>query len=119
MALVCVKLTKSALDHTHLDVKEAILQYNPSQEKTTRKIIQKFLKKRVEVEDKLLVFADKQNDKLGNLVILQQECDKANIQLTISLYCEDKDPYSEHFKEWYFREVDLSLSEELKNMAIW
>ena len=40
MALVCVKLTKSALDHTHLDVKEAILQYNPSQEKTTRKIVQ-------------------------------------------------------------------------------
>ncbi len=117
MVLVSIKLTKSALDHTDLDIKEAILQYNPSQEKTTRKIIQKFIKKRV--EDKLIVFADQAKDKLGNLVILQQECDKANIQLTISLYCEDKDPYSEHFKEWYFREVDLSLSEELKNMAIW
>ena len=117
MVLVSIKLTKSALDHTDLDIKEAILQYNPSQEKTTRKIIQKFIKKRV--EDKLIVFADQAKDKLGNLVILQQECDKANIQLTISLYCEDKDPYSEHFKEWYFREVDLSLSKELKNMAIW
>ena len=117
MVLVSIKLTKSALDHTDLDIKEAILQYNPSQEKTTRKIIQKFIKKRV--EDKLIVFADQAKDKLGTLVILQQECDKANIQLTISLYCEDKDPYSEHFEEWYFREVDLSLSEELKNMAIW
>ncbi len=117
MALVSIKLTKSALDHTDLDIKESILQYNPSQEKTTRKIIQKFLKKRV--EDKLIVFADQAKDKLGNLVILQQECDKANIQLTISLYCKDENTFSEYFGEWYFREVDISLDKELANMPIW
>jgi hypothetical protein len=111
MALVCVKLTKSALDHTHLDVKEAILQYNPSQEKTTRKIIQKFLKKRV--EDKLLVFADKRNDKLGNLLILKNECSKAGIRLKISLYCEDPENKGSQF----FKEVDIS--EELSDMQVW
>ena len=113
MALVCVKLTKSALDHTHLDVKEAILQYNPSQEKTTRKIIQEFLKKRVEVEDKLFVFADKQNDKLGNLLILKNECSKAGIRLKISLYCEDPENKGSQF----FKEVDIS--EELSDMQVW
>lgn len=111
MALVCVKLTKSALDHTHLDVKEAILQYNPSQEKITRKIIQKFLKKRV--EDKLLVFADKRNDKLGNLLILKNECSKAGIRLKISLYCEDP----ENKGSQLFKEVDIS--EELSDMQVW
>ena len=119
MALVCVKLTKSALDHTHLDVKEAILQYNPSQEKTTRKIIQKFLKKRVEVEDKLLVFADKQNDKLGNLLILKNECSKAGIELSISLYCKNEDPEEEEDASYFFREVDINLSEELYGMQVW
>ena len=117
MALVSIKLTKSALDHTHLDIKEAILQYNPSQEKTTRKIIQKFLKKRV--EDKLLVFADQAKDKLGNLAILQQECDRANIELTISLYCKDENVFSEYFGEWFFCEGDLNLSKELHGMKVW
>ena len=111
MVLVSVKLTKSALDHTDLDIKEAILQYNPSQEKTTRKIIQKFLKKRV--EDKLLVFADKRNDKLGNLLILKNECSKAGIRLKISLYCEDPENKGSQF----FKEVDIS--EELSDMQVW
>ena len=117
MALVSIKLTKSALDHTHIDIEESILQYNPSREKTTRKIIRKFVEKHE--GDKIIVFADQAKDKLGNLVILQQECDRVNIELTISLYRKDENHYSEHFGEYYFREVDLSLSEELKNMAIW
>lgn len=119
MALVCVKLTKSALDHTHLDVKEAILQYNPSQEKTTRKIIQKFLKKHVKNGDKLLVFTDQEKDKLGNLVILQQECDRANIELTISLYCENTNSEDKESDSHFFREVDINLSQELYGMKVW
>lgn len=117
MALASIKLTKSALDHTHLIVDKFILPYNPQDEKSVRTIIRNFLKKHE--GDKIIVFADKAKDKLGNLVILQQECDRANIELTISLYCKDENHYSEHFGEYYFREVDLSLSEELKNMAIW
>ena len=117
MALVSIKLNKFTFKNSHPHIKGFILPHNPAEEKTSRKIIRKFVKKHK--EDKITVFVDQEKDKLGNLVILQQECDKENIELTISLYCEDKDPYSEHFEEWYFREVDLNLSEELKNMAIW
>ena len=119
MALVSIKLNKFTFKDSHPHIKGFILPHNPAEEKTSRKIIQKFLKKHVKNGDKLLVFADQEKDKLGNLVILQQECDRANIELTISLYCKDENHYSEHFGEYYFREVDLSLSEELKNMAIW
>ncbi len=115
MALVSIKLTKSALDHTDLDIKEAILQYNPSQEKTTRKVIKKFIKKRVKNGDKLLVFADKRSDKMVNLIILNEECRKASIDLDISLYCEDPDNKGSYF----FREVDINLSEELCGMQVW
>ena len=117
MALVCTKLTNHALDAAHLAINNFILPYNPQDEKSVRTIIRNFLKKHE--GDKIIVFADQAKDKLGNLVILQQECDRANIELTISLYCKDENHYSEHFGEYYFREVDLSLSEELKNMAIW
>ena len=118
MALVSVALVKSTFKESHPHIKGFILPYSPAEEKTTRKIVKRFLKKHAK-KDRLLVFADKRSDKLGNLVILKDECDKAGVKLDISLYCEDKDHYSERFEEWYFREVDLNLSEELKNMAIW
>ena len=117
MALISVALTKSTFKDTHPDIKGYILPYNTTEEKTARKIIRKFLKKYV--GDKLLVFADKRSDKLGNLIVLKDECEKAGIELSISLYCKDKNRHSEHFDECYFSEVDISFDKELTNMPVW
>jgi len=50
-----------------------------------------------------------------NLIILNEECRKASIDLDISLYCEDPDNKGSYF----FREVDINLSEELCGMQVW
>lgn len=115
MALVCTKLTKHALDH--LAVNNFILPYNPQDEKSVRTIIRNFLKKHE--NDKLNVFAHQEKDKLGNLVILKQECNKKEIDLQISIYCENTDPNDEDFGQMMFREVDLNLNENLEKMLVW
>lgn len=117
MALISVALTKSTFKDTHPDIKGYILPYNTTEEKTARKIIRKFLKKYV--GDKLLVFADKRSDKLGNLIVLKDECEKANIELDISLYCKNTDSNDEKFGQMMFREIDLKMSEELSGMSVW
>ena len=119
MALVSIKLNKFTFKDSHPHIKGFILPHNPAEEKTSRKIIQKFLKKHVKNGDKLLVFADQEKDKLGNLVILQQECDRANIELTISLYFENTNSEDKESDSHFFREVDISLSQELYGMKVW
>ncbi len=81
------------------------------------KIFKKFIKKNG--RNGILLFAHQLKDKLGHLLAFKQECEKAGVKLKISLYCEDKNPHSEDYKEWYFREVDVSLDEELNEMIIW
>ena len=115
MVLVSVALTKSTFKESHPHLVEYVLPYAPMKEKTSRKIIQKFLKKHVKNGDKLLVFADKRSDKMVNLIILKEECRKASIDLDISLYCEDPDNEGSYF----FKEVNLEMSVEMKGMAIW
>ena len=117
MALVSIALTKSTLINTNLQLDSFILPYNPKTEKSVRKIVRNFIKRYK--EDKLLVFADKRSDKLGNLIILKEECNKAGIKLNISLYCKNTNPEDEEYDSYFFREVDLDLSEELENMIIW
>jgi len=53
------------------------------------------------------------------LLILKNECNKAGIELSISLYCKNTNPQDEEYGSYFFREVDLDLSEELENMIIW
>ena len=114
MVLVSVALTESMLINTNLQLDSFILPYNPTTEESVRISIRKFLKKLNE-GDKLLVFADKRSDKMVNLIILNEECRKASIDLDISLYCEDPDNKGSYF----FREVDINLSEELCGMQVW
>ena len=106
MVLVSVALTESTLINTNLELDSFILPHNPKTEESVRIIIQKFLKKLNE-RDKLLVFADKRYNKLKNLTILKEECDKVGIKLNISLYRKDKNRYSEYYKKWYFQEIDI------------
>ena len=117
MALVCTKLTNHALDTAHLAVNNFILPYNPQDEKSVRTIVRNFLKKHE--NDKINVFAHQEKDKLGNLVILKQECTKKGIELQISLYCKNTDPKDEEFGQMMFREVDLNLNEDLEEMLVW
>lgn len=117
MVLVSVALTKSTLINTDLQLDNFILPYNPKTEKSVRKIVRNFIKRHK--EDKLLVFADKRSDKLGNLIILREECNKAGIELSISLYCKNTNPEDEEYGSYFFREVDLDLSEEMQGMVIW
>lgn len=95
---------------------ESVLKFNPQKEDAVRKIFKKFIKKN---KGGILLFAHKDKDKLSHLIVFKQECEKAGVKLKISLYCEDKNPHSEDYKEWYFREVDVSLDEELNEMIIW
>ena len=118
MALVCIKLTKDALDTTHLAVDNFILSHNPQDVKSVRIIIRKFIKA-LDEEDKLLVFAHQEKDKLINLLILENECNKAGIELSISLYCKNENPEDEEDDSYFFREVDLDSSEELNGMPVW
>ena len=108
MALVCT---------AHLAVNNFILPYNPQDEKSVRTIVRNFLKKHE--NDKINVFAHQEKDKLGNLVILKQECTKKGIELQISLYCKNTDPNDEDFGQMMFREVDLNLNEDLEEMLVW
>ena len=118
MVLVCLKLTKDALTEADLTVDNFILSGDPQDEKYARISIRKFIET-LNGEDKLLVFADQRSDKLGILRILKDECNKAGIELSISLYCKNTNPEDEEYDSYFFREVDLDSSEELKNMAIW
>ena len=118
MVLVSVALTKSMFEKSHPHIEGFVLSYNPTEEETSRALIRKFLKKLNE-RDKLLIFADEEKDKLGNLIILKEECNKAGVELSISLYCKNENPEDEEDGSYFFREVDLEISEELKNMAIW
>ena len=93
------------------------MKFNPKQEETIRKIFKKFIKKNG--RDGILLFAHQLNDKLSHLLVFKQECEKAGVRLSISIYCENKNPYSEDFGKWYFREVDIALSDELNAMIIW
>ena len=117
MALVSIALSKSMFEKSHPHIKGFVLSYNPTEEKTSRMLIKKFLERHA--GDKLLIFADKEKDKLGNLLILKDECNKAGIELNISLYCKNTNPQDEEYGSYFFREVDLDLSEELENMIIW
>lgn len=117
MALVSIALTKSMFEESHPHIKGFVLSYNPTEEKTSRMLIKKFLERHA--GDKLLIFADKEKDKLGNLLILKNECNKAGIELSISLYCKNEDPEEEEDDSYFFREVDINLSEELYGMQVW
>lgn len=118
MVLVCTKLTDDALDTTHLEVNNFILSHNPQDVKSVQISIRKFIKTLGE-EDKLLVFAHQEKDKLINLLILENECNKAGIELSISLYCKNENPEEEEDNSYFFREVDINLSEELYGMQVW
>lgn len=113
MVLVSTALTESAFEKSHPHIKGHILPRDVVKEKTIRKVIRKFLKKHVKNGDKLLVFADKRSDKLGYLIILKEECNKAEVELSISLYCKGKN------STYFFKEVSLKLSEELHGMPVW
>lgn len=114
MAPKPVKLTH-ALDSVIPELKECVLKFNPQKEETVRRIFKKFIKKNG--KDGILLFVDKRDDKLSRLVAFKQECEKAGVKLSISIYCENKNPLGE--SEWYFREVDVSLSKELNEMIVW
>ena len=119
MAPKPVKLTSGAFGKDIFpEITEGVLKFNPTQEENVRKIFKKFIKKN-QKEDGILLFAHKDKDKLSHLIVFKQECEKAGVKLSISLYCEDKNPQSDDYKEWYFREVDVSLDEELNEMIIW
>lgn len=117
MAPKAVKLTNALGKDVLSESMECVLKFSPEKEGNTRKIFKKFIKKNG--RNGILLFAHQLKDKLGHLLAFKQECEKAGVKLKISLYCEDKNPHSEDYKEWYFREVDVSLDEELNEMIIW
>ena len=117
MAPKAVKLTNSFEKDVLSKLTECVLKFSPEKEGNARKIFKKFIKKNG--RNGILLFAHQSKDKLGHLLAFKQECEKAGVKLKISLYCEDKNPHSEDYKEWYFREVDVSLDEELNEMIIW
>ena len=119
MAPKPVKLTSGAFEKDIFpEITECVLKFNPRQEENVRKIFKKFIKKN-QKEDGILLFADQRRDKLSHLIAFKQECEKAGVKLSISLYCEDKNPYSEDFEKWYFREVDIKLDDNLSEMIVW
>jgi len=118
MAPKPVKLTSGAFGKDIFpELTKCVLKFNPKQEETIRKIFKKFIKKNG--EDGILLFAHQDKDKLSHLIMFKQECEKAGVKLFISLYCEDKNPYSEDFGKWYFREVDIKLDDNLSEMIVW
>lgn len=117
MAPKAVKLTNALGKDVLSEPMECVLKFSPEKEGNARKIFKKFIKKNG--RNGILLFAHQLKDKLGHLLAFKQECEKAGVKLKISLYCEDKNPHSEDYKEWYFREVDVSLDEELNEMIIW
>ena len=118
MARKSVKLTRSAFGKDVLsESMECVLKFNPEKEGNARKIFKKFIKKNR--ESGILLFAHQSKDKLGHLLAFKQECEKAGVKLTISLYCEDKNPHSEDYEKWYFREVGIKLDDDLNEMIIW
>ena len=117
MAPKAVKLTNALGKDVLSKSMECVLKFSPEKEGNARKIFKKFIKKNG--RNGILLFAHQSKDKLGHLLAFKQECEKAGVKLKISLYCEDKNPHSEDYKEWYFREVDVSLDEELNEMIIW
>ena len=118
MAPKPVKLTSGAFGKDIFpEITECVLKFNPKQEETVRKIFKKFIKKNG--KDGILLFAHQAKDKLSHLIVFKQECEKAGVKLSISLYCEDKNPYSEDFEKWYFREVDIKMDENLNEMIVW
>ena len=117
MAPKPVKLTNALGKDILSESMECVLKFSPEKEGNVRKIFKKFIKKNG--RNDILLFAHQSKDKLGHLLAFKQECEKAGVKLKISLYCEDKNPHSEDYKEWYFREVDVSLDEELNEMIIW
>ena len=84
MVLVCVKLSKDALTEAHLTVNNFILSGDPQDVKSVQISIRKFLKT-LKKGDKILVFADQRSDKLINLLILENECNKAGIKLNTKI----------------------------------
>lgn len=118
MARKAVKLTSNSFEKDVLSkLNECVLKFNPQKEETIRKIFKKFIQKNK--KDGILLFANQLTDKLSHLLIFKQECKKAGVELSISLYCKNKDPLNESIEEWYFREVDIALSDELEGMIIW
>ena len=115
--IIPASLTESTFKENYPHIKRFILPDSPAEEKTSRILIREFVKKHE--GHKIVVFADQEKDKLVNLVILKDECNKAGVELRITLYCEDKDRRSKYFGERYFHNVDISLSEELADMPIW
>lgn len=118
MVLVCLKLTKDALTEADLTVDNFILSSGSQDVKSVQISIEKLLKT-LKKGDKLLVFAHQEKDKLINLLILENECNKAGIELSISLYCKNENPEDEEDEPYFFREVDINLSEELNGMPVW
>lgn len=115
--IIAVSLTESTFKENYPHINKFILPHSPAEEKMSGIIIREFVEKYK--GHKIVVFADQEKDKLVNLLILKDECNKAGVELSIVLYCKDKDPHSKHFNEWYFHNVDISLSEELADMQIW
>ena len=98
------------------NVNECVLKFNPTNEKTIRRIFKKFIQKNK--KDGILLFAHQKKDKLNHLILFKQECEKAGVELSISLYSEHKIPLDGSI-EWYCKEVDVPLSDELKEMTVW
>lgn len=114
-----VKLTNSFEKDVHSKLNECVLKssHQDEEEEAIRKIFKKFIQKNS--KNSILLFAHQLNDKLSHLLMFKQECKKAGVELSISLYCKNKDPLNESIEEWYFREVDIALSDELEGMIIW
>lgn len=117
MAPKPVKLTNSFEKDVLSKLTECVLKFNPQKEETIRRTFKKFIKKNG--RDGILLFAHQSKDKLGHLLAFKQECEKAGVKLIISLYCEDKNPHSEDYGKWYFREVDIKLDDNLNEMIVW
>lgn len=119
MAPKPVKLTSGAFGKDIFpQITECVLKFNPQKEENVRKIFKKFIRK-CRKEDGILLFAHQDKDKLSHLIVFKQECKKAGIKLSISLYCEDKNPYSEDYGKWFAREVDIALDDNLNEMIVW
>ncbi len=118
MAPKPVKLTSGAFGKDIFpEITECVLKFNPKQEETVRKNFKKFIKKNG--KDGILLFAHQDKDKLSHLIMFKQECEKVGVKLFISLYCEDKNPYSEDYGKWFAREVDIKMDENLNEMIVW
>lgn len=118
MAPKAVKLTSGAFGKDIFpQITECVLKFSPQKEENVRKIFKRFIKKNG--RNGILLFAHKAEDKLSHLIVFKQECEKAGVKLSISLYCEDKNPYSEDYGKWFAREVDIAMDENLNEMIVW